>query len=618
MLEPGSRSHLMELLRPPAGCKYDSAIGTTFSLDLIGALILPLSFVFFDWERENEDEERFDPLALLEALQLNRNRFSVYCQAGNIRLPNKYSRLLTLLEPCIHEVQAPDRKGVFHPKVWAVRYVDPEGPIRYRVLCLSRNLTFDRSWDTVVALDGHLTNRKKAIPTNRPLAEFFRALPDLCVHDLPAVRRKEANRIADELLRVQFEWPDGFDGDWCRFWSSGLDGKKTTPFEEPWQDSLIVSPFISESVIREFAENGKRLHLVSREESLNALQATHPETLERCESVHFLDQQLSEEETEQIPISADHEVLEGLHAKLFVIDRGAWSHVFSGSFNATRHAFGHNVEFMVEMVGRRNRVGVGRFLAEEKGSTLFYDLLQPYSLEEPATEVDPLIREFDDLFRRTKDAIFDARPFLRIEQEGGSDMFDLRLHWRRPLASLDERVRVRAWPITLPIDRAADLTEEPVTWKVSLEGITPLLGFSMECRIDQTSRTSTFVMNLPLEGAPEDRDDRVVASLLDGKEQLIRYILFLLAAGDENAAVSGDLARLLAEGEQSSQLATPVPTLLEAMLRALHRNPRQVKRVESLMKSLKRAGKDKGIVGEEFEAIWKPIREVASQIKSPR
>ena len=39
-------------------------------------------------------------------------------------------------------------------------------------------------------------------------------------------------------------------------------------------------------------------------------------------------------------------------------------------------------------------------------------------------------------------------------------------------------------------------------------------------------------MNLPLEGAPEDRQDRVLRSLIENRDQLLRYILFLLASGD--------------------------------------------------------------------------------------
>jgi len=68
---------------------------------------------------------------------------------------------------CIYDVQAPDADGVFHPKVWALRFIAGDGAIGYRVLCLSRNLTFDRCWDTVVTLDGELTDRSNAISPSR-------------------------------------------------------------------------------------------------------------------------------------------------------------------------------------------------------------------------------------------------------------------------------------------------------------------------------------------------------------------------------------------------------------------------------------------------------------------
>lgn len=55
-------------------------------------------------------------------------------------------------------------------------------------------------------------------------------------------------------------------------------------------------------------------------------------------------------------------------------------------------------------------------------------------------------------------------------------------------------------------------------------------------------------MNLPLHGAPDDRQDRVLRSLIENRDQLLRYILFLRASGDEAAASSGDLRRLLKSG----------------------------------------------------------------------
>ena len=68
MLRPDERQHLLELLRPPAGCKLDVAVGTTYSLDLISALMLPLSFAFFDWEHA-DGELVADPLALAGSIK---------------------------------------------------------------------------------------------------------------------------------------------------------------------------------------------------------------------------------------------------------------------------------------------------------------------------------------------------------------------------------------------------------------------------------------------------------------------------------------------------------------------------------------------------------------------
>jgi hypothetical protein len=168
----------LELVRPPDGFRLDLSVGTTFSLDLISALMLPLAFTF-GWEREGEDEP--NPLAILESLREHGHRFTVFCQSGQIRLAQrKHAQLLTFLEPCVYDVQSREPGGVFHPKVWALRYTGEGGSVRYRVLCLSRNLTFDRSWDTAVVLDGELTERERAFAVNHPLGDFIAALPGLC------------------------------------------------------------------------------------------------------------------------------------------------------------------------------------------------------------------------------------------------------------------------------------------------------------------------------------------------------------------------------------------------------------------------------------------------------
>jgi len=613
MLKPDERAHLLDLLRPPAGCHLDLAIGTTYSLDLLSALMLPLSFAFFDWEHD-DGQPAADPLAILEALRRYGDRFSIFCQAGHIRLPAKYPPLVTFLEPCVYEVQAADEEGIFHPKVWALRFVTEDGAVRYRVLCLSRNLTFDRCWDTVVALDGELGDRSNAIAANRPLSELINALPGLTLPErrVTPKRRQAIMKMADELLRVRFTWPEGFDERQCRFWVAGLDDRVAAPFGERRDQSLIVSPFLSDTVLRDFQDHGGETHLVSRPESL---QEMSNDTLRDCATVHYLQPQLSDETNDEVHIVERGDVLEGLHAKLFVIDRGWDTSVFSGSFNATRHALEHNVEFMVEMVGKKSRFGVDQFLRQVKGETNFGDLLQKFDVNIESPLADPTTRHLDELIQAVKRSITTAGPKLAVNSADVNELFDLTLSWRRQPQWPKGNIEIRAWPITQQAERGQTLGESLVFSRLSHEGLTPLIAFAITAEVNSVKGHSAFVMNLPLEGAPEDRQERVLASLLAGQDQLLRYILFLLAAGDESAASAGDLAGLLIGDEKGEACAHRLPCLLETMLRALHRNPAQLERVASLLDALRKAPNGSALLSAEFQKIWEPIWEIAQEVR---
>ena len=605
MLRPDERQHLLELLRPPAGCTLDVAVGTTYSLDLISALMLPLSFAFFDWEHE-DGELVADPLALLEALRRYGDRFTIFCQSGQIRLPRKYPPLVTFLEPCIYDVEAPDADGVFHPKVWALRFIAGDGAIRYRVLCLSRNLTFDRCWDTVVALDGELTDRSNAIAVNHPLGDLVAALPGLALRPLPRGRRQGVEKIADELRRVRFTWPDGFDEHQCRFWVAGLDGRTVAPFGARQDKALIVSPFISNSVVDDFLDHTGETHLVSRSECLQELPQ---KTLQRCKSVSYLAPELVDESDDDDAPSGKDEVLEGLHAKLFVIDRGWDASIFSGSFNATVPALEHNVEFMVELVGKKSRFGVEQFLQQVKGETTFADLLKTYDVNAPSVPVDATAQKLEAMKR----AIAAASPRLIVTAADEKDLFDMRLEWGSAPRWPSAAVETRAWPITQQAERGQALGKSIVFPRLSYGGLTPLIAFSITAKIDETERNAVFVMNLPLHGAPEDRQDRVVRSLIENRDQLLRYILFLLACGDEAAASSGDLRRLLKSPGDGSERGSQNPYLLETMLRALHRSPAQLERVESLLDVLRKQQGSSELLSDDFQKIWGPIWDAARQ-----
>jgi hypothetical protein len=598
----------MELLRPPVGYKLDIAVGTTYSLDLISALMLPLSFAFFDWQHADGGLVA-DPLALMEALRRYGDRFTIFCQSGQMKLPSKYPPLVTFLEPCVYDVEPPDQEGVFHPKVWAMRFVGDDDAVRYRVLCLSRNLTFDRCWDTVVALDGDLTDRSNAFAANHPLGDLIEALPGMALRAVPRLRRQAIGKIADELRRVRFNWPAGFDANECRFWAGGLDGQTLSPFGRRKDKAVIVSPFVADTFLADFLDEVGETHLVSRPESL---QCIPQKTLQRCKSVSFLAPAVCDESDDVAPESKG-EILDGLHAKLFVFDRGWDASVFSGSFNATHHAFAHNVEFMVELVGKRSQFGVDEFLRQVKGETSFSDLLQRYDPNVPEVPVDSAERELDNLIQAVKRAVGAARPRLIVTSGAEENLFDLRLEWGRAPRWPQGSFELRAWPITQHAERGQVFNTPIIFPRLSHEGLTPLIAFSIAAKVGAVDRCPVFVMNLPVDGAPEDRQDRIVRSLLENRDKLLRYILFLLASGNEGAAASSDLGRMLESTETGVGYTRQSPYVLETMLRALHRSPGQLERVASLLEVLRKQPGSSELLSNDFQQIWEPIWDIAQK-----
>jgi hypothetical protein len=108
-------------------------------------------------------------------------------------------------------------------------------------------------------------------------------------------------------------------------------------------------------------------------------------------------------------------------------------------------------------------------------------------------------------------------------------------------------------------------------------------------------------------------DKTAFFALIENRDQLLRYILFLLAAGDEAAAFAGDLQQLLRSGEDGAQGTMPTPYLLETMLRALHREPAQLERVASLLDVLRKAPGSSELLSDDFQSVWNPIWDAARE-----
>lgn len=619
MLTPRDRRLLLEALKPPAGYRFDRAIGTSFTLDLMALMTAPLAFTFFDWE-DGEGRPSSDPVALLEALRRHADRIFLFCQTGRIQVPPAHQRLLLYLDESVIEVAAPQKGGIFHPKVWLLRYTSADEPVHYRFLCLSRNLTFDRSWDTALVLDGLLEDRKNAFAANHPLGDFIASLPELAVRQGPEPARRAAELLSDEVRRVRFELPERFED--YAFWPLGLERRRRRaplPFPKARRGRrmLVVSPFLADGLLERLAMDRPAGALVSRPESLQALRA---ETLEHFDEVFVLADEADPEEAEQEAAEERERVerLTGLHAKLFVLDDGHKGRVWTGSANATDAAFERNVEFLVELTATKSVCGIESMLGEDAGKgTRFRDLLMPFSRDEtllPEAEPGAAERALDEL------RIQLGQSRLRAVVDGAAEgnEFSLEVLGGRSGQRWPDQIEIRCHPVTLAPSwsRELELGSKPLArfTRLPLDALTGFFAFEMKLRHEGQDAVARFVLNLPMEGAPEDRRERLLHAILHDSNQVLRLLWLLLSELDVSVQDWLDAAGAPGGQERRAGDGAGGFPLLEGMLKALDRDPGRLDDVGRLVADLKSTPEGARLLPPGFDEIWTPISRARSRL----
>jgi hypothetical protein len=607
MLEPLNRRHLLESLRPPAGYDLDQAIGTTFSLDLMTLLTVPLAFALCDIE-DDDGKPLQDPLALLEAIRRYSDRTHIFCQAGGICLPRGNKLFLSHLESVVHEVTAPKNGGIFHPKVWVLRFASPyeDDPLIYRVLVLSRNLTFDRSWDTLLVLEGELRDRERAIRQSGPLGDFVAALPGMMTGRSTKGLRTTIDMVAHELRRVRFDLPPGFEA--MEFHPLGLPESGDWWFDGRIQRMLTISPFLDPHTASELGDPADGDVLVSRLDQLQQL----PESTIKCfDRVYFLPPDAEPEPDGDDDEEQAIETLSGLHAKLFVADDGWKARIWTGSANATSAAMRRNVEFLVELTGKKSFCGVEAVLSQAKGETRFADLLSVYTPQDQPPKVDDTQAALDRCKLQLRVALASSGIHAVVTPEDG-ERFSVRvlapkIRHTRQVSGLT----LKMWPVTLHEHAARNLDigdEEGTTFAgSSFESLTTFFAFDLHAEFSGTAISDRFVLNVPAQGMPDDRRERVLRALLKNRSRVLQFLLFLLAEdGDIGAYLTGKTSTDGGETDPVKGLLHGT-SLLEPLMMALHRDPEKIDRVAKVVDDLVKTPEGRDLLPDGLMEIWEPV-----------
>jgi hypothetical protein len=614
MLEPDDRHLLVDALRPPEGSSLDLAVATTFTLDLDALLVAPLAFALFDWATDAED--RPDPLALLEALRRHADRLTVFCQAGEIGFRNDYRPLLVLVEDSVIPASAPKPQGIFHPKLWVLRFVDADGQLNYRVLVPSRNLTFDRSWDSLLVLDG--VSEPAPVEGAESLADLVATLPGLATQPITPRRRDEVLALAEQLRSVRFTPPEGFDR--VVFHPMGLGAG--WPLRTKYDRLLIVSPFVTAGTLSRLTATGSGHVIVSEPDALAGIGRRG---LEGFSETFVLTSAALPGDGQTVPGDGSREAigrpeLDGLHAKLYVLERGRRASLYTGSANATDAAFNTNVELLVELTAPRHHLGIDRLLAVDDAGTSFRTLLEEHrpADDDPGdpTAAEQLVVDLDRLQRALGQLRYDLE--LSPETESEDLRATLTAVGNLPV-SIQELSLLEVWPITRGGGHAVPLRPEngrlvAELGRLSTAGVTAFLAIRAALEHDGLREETTFVVAASLHGAPAGRAERVLTSMLRDPDALLRYLLLLLA--DAELDLQALLDAMSADGSMPGNgfIERVTPPLLETMLRALTNDPDRLDHVARLVADLRSTEEGSALLPDGFDDIWAPIWQVRQEL----
>jgi hypothetical protein len=345
--------------------------------------------------------------------------------------------------------------------------------------------------------------------------------------------------------------------------------------------------------------------LISRGEELDKIKEENLNRFQEC--LEFMDVQEEADDEKDGPLGS---LNQGLHAKAYLAEVNSRTHLFMGSANATSAALrnGKNVEILVELVGRTSQVGGIQSIYREDGLT---GVLQKYNPPKDITEEDPEVAEAEGKLDRLQQNIMTAK--LLLKAQGDADQWQVDLMSDRTI-DFSGFKKVQIWPVTLPPNQGIKIPgftkDEKIPFvSCSLASLTQFIAFELVSEKDIAARK--FVLNVSMEGLPDERAAAVTKAVVETKEGFLRYLLLILSEMEDLNLNSGLLTQLglPGKGKTASFITLDELPLLEELTRAYCRDPERIRSIEKLLSDLEKTPEGKSVIPDGFHLIWSAFQE---------
>lgn len=587
------------ILMPPDGYKLDKAIGTTYSLDLEAltavAICLGLS-------EETDSKLMQNPISMLNALQKVSDKIILFCEAGQIKAPLKPTALSILLEKMVVEVALPKdrqlgRYPAFHPKTWVLSYVNKDGDKKYQFVVMSRNLTFDRSWDVSFSMDSSRMVRQKK--KTKPIINFLDFLSGSVSNNVKDAGKKRTliRNMQVELADVSFSLDSKEFGENFEILPLGI-GKNAYQMSEDvlfstdrnsadstFHELVVMSPFLSESVIADFniAERGlsdSKRTLITRRSELNKLKEMDTDNF----TIYVLKDEIVDGE-DAISDEMTDKMKQDIHAKIYIRRKYADVDLYLGSMNASYSAINKNVEMML-WLGTKNKYLNGEKFLKDIFCGPADDVKNPF---EKVTVMDAVQNIDGDnknaLEQKIKELCRAKRKATITEDNYGKYKVTVEF----PGVTSDKTIMVS--PFNSKQEHT--LCEKIEFTELEILQLSEFYELTAKEGEDEIHR----IIMIPTIGFPEDRESAVVNSIVKDRASFVEYIAFVL--GDDYLASMLEKKQIGESGIfQHSNDAMPV--LYEKMLKTSVEEPERFRDIGYVLKMVT----DKEIIPDEFRELY--------------
>ena len=585
-------------LQPPPGFAIDYAVATTYSLDLFALLSIPLAMYYKQSMDVEVTAENFQVLGAIEDLQ---KHLKIFCQKGKISLPRTNAvSLLAFVEKCVVEVLPDIATQSFHPKVWVLRYkaTDSEEVI-YRLIVMSRNLTFDKSYDIAYWMEGSPSGGKKT--KNKELVELMTSLDKRS----PFTHKK----FIQDLAKVDFELSEQFNSySFSSFPKS--NAKQSIDLDTKYGQRMVISPFLSEKILEELSEKSVgKLIIFSRKEELDKLQKKVTDALEAyCFSQEVVNHHLYELAEEGASNEYENQEWDNnLHAKIYLRENKGETFWDLGSANCSNAAFDRNHEFLIHLSTNLKETRIAKvkesLLSEYNGVRLFKAYERSFIEEVVAKEEDSRALEYELMQCLADPTLFTAK----VEPSQSNYNLLLELNCGNILERYD-----------------CSLSCKPLGFKTALQELIPTIPvvftaiplnklssfIHWQIKVNKTGKLIDLVIKTDIQDMPEGRLSNILKSIIDNPDKFMAFLRAMLTDEPEGEFKKGDGNSAWKSSflDNPSAFGFNLP-IYEELLISLSRSPERLIRLSSFIDKLSADTVENQIIPTDFSNLWKTIKE---------